>query len=344
MIDLTPLEVRKKKGDFRRVMRGYEAGPVDDFLDLAADRMDELVRENAQLNDRVRRLEEQVRDYRDRERALTEALVTAQEMREEMREQSSREAEIAKREAEAEAERIRHDAELARDRELEAIRQLRERQHQLVAGYRVLLERELAEITVVARSLEASLGVSPATDVTASQDADTARPARPDDDSTAAAASVAADLPQPAAPVETGVGTAASATPVPAAAEPPAPRGPEPSETDAGQHEPTIFDLPLRSRKLFDAADVESILEGTDSPLSPRPDTGAGRPPSERATPAPVRSGSEPLPPAQAAPPSPAQATPSPPPPQQQRADRAEPTRRPPEQRPFRFSFEDEGS
>ena len=29
MIDLTPLDVRKKKGDFAKSMRGYEPGPVD---------------------------------------------------------------------------------------------------------------------------------------------------------------------------------------------------------------------------------------------------------------------------------------------------------------------------
>jgi cell division initiation protein len=331
MIDLTPLEVRKKKGDFRRVMRGYEAGPVDDFLDLAADRMDELVRENAQLNDRVRRLEEQVRDYRDRERALTEALVTAQEMREEMREQSSREAEIARREAEAEAERIRHEAELARDRELEAIRQLRERQHQLVAGYRILLERELAEITVVARSLEASLGVARGdTGAAAPADPSSTRPAQPDDDGAAAAGPVGADTAPPAPAGEAAVESPARAISEPPAAEQQAPRPPEPSEPEVAQEAPTIFDLPLRSRKLFNAADVESVLEATDSPLSPRPEAGAGRP-AAAATPPPERPDSQPIPRPQVSRP-------------QQRAEGEEPPRRAPEQRPFRFSFEDEGS
>jgi DivIVA domain-containing protein len=38
MIDLTPLEVRQKKGDFRRAVRGYDPELVNDFLDLVADR------------------------------------------------------------------------------------------------------------------------------------------------------------------------------------------------------------------------------------------------------------------------------------------------------------------
>ena len=38
MIDLTPLDVRKKKADFRRGLRGYDIEEVDAFLDLAAER------------------------------------------------------------------------------------------------------------------------------------------------------------------------------------------------------------------------------------------------------------------------------------------------------------------
>jgi hypothetical protein len=76
-------------------MRGYDPALVDDFLDLVADRLDELVRENLALSERVGRQDQQVAEYRERERALTEALVTAQEMREEMRRQTSREAEAA---------------------------------------------------------------------------------------------------------------------------------------------------------------------------------------------------------------------------------------------------------
>jgi len=111
MIDLTPLEVRKKKGDFKRVMRGYDPELVDDFLDIVADRMEELVRDNLGLNERATRAEQQVADYRDRERALTDALVTAQEMREEVRRQATREAELSVRSAEQEAAQLRTSAE-----------------------------------------------------------------------------------------------------------------------------------------------------------------------------------------------------------------------------------------
>src|SRR5262245_15469054 len=154
MIDLTPLEVRKKKGDFRRMMRGYDPALVDDFLDMVADRMEQLVRQSLANSERLSVLEAQVTEFRERERALTEALVTAQEMRNEIRDQVAKEADIARREAEAHAETIRVGALTARQKEEEAIRRLRARQMQLLGSYRSFLERELAELTVMAETLE----------------------------------------------------------------------------------------------------------------------------------------------------------------------------------------------
>jgi cell division initiation protein len=154
MIDLTPLEVRKKKGDFRKAMRGYEPQAVDDFLDLVADRLEQLVRENASLNERIASAQTQVSDYRERERALTEALVTAQEMREQMRIQMEREVELKIREAEADADAMRVSAAQIREREEENIRRLRARQSQFVQSYRAFLERELAEIGVMSETLD----------------------------------------------------------------------------------------------------------------------------------------------------------------------------------------------
>jgi DivIVA domain-containing protein len=154
MIELTPLDVRKKKGDFRRGIRGYESAQVDDFLDLVADRLEALVREASSLQERVARLEQQVADYRDREKALTEALVTAQQMREDIRTQSTREVEIIRKHAEQQATAIKADAVKAREREEQALRALRARQEEFLKSYRSFLESELGDLKAVARKLE----------------------------------------------------------------------------------------------------------------------------------------------------------------------------------------------
>ena len=39
MIDLTPLDVRNKRGDFKKLMRGYDPQEVDVFLEIVADRL-----------------------------------------------------------------------------------------------------------------------------------------------------------------------------------------------------------------------------------------------------------------------------------------------------------------
>jgi DivIVA domain-containing protein len=146
MIDLTPLDVRKKKGDFSRSMRGYDPARVDEFLDLVAERMEELVRENMSLATRVEGLTEVVGDYRDRERALNDALVSAQQIREDMREQAQREAELALREARAEGDRIIEDAKRQAMSAADGLRRIQGQRTRFLRLFRTLVERQLAEI------------------------------------------------------------------------------------------------------------------------------------------------------------------------------------------------------
>lgn len=146
MIDLTPLDVRKKKGDFRRAMRGYEASQVDDFLDLVAERMEELVRDNTSLSGRLEGLSDSVAGYRERERAMNDALVSAQQLREEMREQASRESEHLLRDARAEAEQIVGEARRQAHAAAEALRRLQGQRARYLRLFRALVERQLGEL------------------------------------------------------------------------------------------------------------------------------------------------------------------------------------------------------
>lgn len=148
MIDLTPLDVRKKKGDFRRTVRGYDPELVDDFLDMVAERLEELVKQNVGLTERSEHLQEQVASFREREKALNEALVTAQQLRSEAQAQADKEVELIRREAESQAERIieqgqRSYRELSRD-----IEALRARKLQFLKSFRTTLERYLGELDV----------------------------------------------------------------------------------------------------------------------------------------------------------------------------------------------------
>ena len=141
---LTPLDVRRQ--EFRRSLRGYEPLGVEDFRVRVADELERILREKSVLEERVAALGEQVSSYRERERAMNDALVAAQQLREQTRATAEREAQVILREAEAEARRVVDEARTARG---EVERQLGDVQRQFqvyVAGFRALLERQLAEL------------------------------------------------------------------------------------------------------------------------------------------------------------------------------------------------------
>jgi cell division initiation protein len=148
MIDLTPLDVRKKRGDFRKLMRGYDPSEVDTFLDLVAERLEELVKENLTLRERSDRLQEQVTQLSGRENAVQDALVTAQELRSEIRAQAQREADLLRREAEAEGRRLLAEADQEAEARRSSLVSLERRRQRFLGAFRQLLERELDTLAV----------------------------------------------------------------------------------------------------------------------------------------------------------------------------------------------------
>ena len=141
---LTPLDVRSQ--EFQRAFRGYDRAQVDEFKLAISDELERLLRDRAQHEERLRSAQEQLRSFRDRERAMNEALVAAQQLRVDSRTQAEREAELLLREASTEAERIleraRQEEAVVRDRAAGAARQFAA----YVASFRALLERHLGEV------------------------------------------------------------------------------------------------------------------------------------------------------------------------------------------------------
>ena len=141
---LTPLDIRKQ--EFRKSLRGYEPMGVEDFRMRVADALERVIRERSVLEERLSALSEQLRAFRERERAMNEALVAAQQLRQDMRVAAEREAQVIKREAEAEARRILEETRAA---EAEGRARMAEAERQFggyLSGFRALLERQLAEL------------------------------------------------------------------------------------------------------------------------------------------------------------------------------------------------------
>lgn len=182
MIDLTPLEVRQKKGDFRRALRGYDPELVNDFLDLVADRLEDLVKENMALRESAAAAKDELTGYRHKEQALGDALMAAQKLRDETREQAEREGDLLLREARQAAQAVREEAARQVVREEEALRQVRARRAQLVESFRRLLEREMTQLSVIEESLELGSSRSLSAKEHPTGDATTARPKARDEE------------------------------------------------------------------------------------------------------------------------------------------------------------------
>jgi cell division initiation protein len=148
MIDLTPLDVRKKRGDFSGKLRGYDPQEVDNFLEEVAARLEELVKENILLTDRAEMLQERVDASDGREKAVQEALVTAQELRADVKAQANREAGLIEREARVRIDKIVGDAERHVRDHMSALEDLERHRNKFLKSFRTLLERELDAIEI----------------------------------------------------------------------------------------------------------------------------------------------------------------------------------------------------
>lgn len=141
---LTPHDIRAQ--EFQNAMRGYNKVQVDEFKLRVSEEVERLLRERLQWEERLKNMQEQLRAFRDRERAMNEALIAAQQLRVDAKVQADREAETIIREARGQAMLVvsaaQQDEQAVRERYESAQRQF----SAYISNFRALLERQLAEI------------------------------------------------------------------------------------------------------------------------------------------------------------------------------------------------------
>ena len=141
---LTPLDIRRY--DFGNALRGYDKARVDQFREQVAEELERLLRVNLDLEGKAKNFHEQLRAFRERDKALNDALVSAQQLRAEMREQAEREAQLIVREAQQDAEKL-IDAGKAELKKIEGeMEALTRSQRAFIAQMRGLIARQMTEI------------------------------------------------------------------------------------------------------------------------------------------------------------------------------------------------------
>jgi DivIVA domain-containing protein len=153
---LTPLDVRRY--EFGKALRGYDPERVDQFREQVAEELERLSRLNADLDAKAKGFHEQLRAFRERDKAINDALVSAQQLRGDIREQADREAALIIREAKAESERIIEDGRAEIRRMEDQLTSLDRSRRAFLAQTRTLVERHLAELAAAEQSASSNPG------------------------------------------------------------------------------------------------------------------------------------------------------------------------------------------
>ena len=88
------------------MLRGFEQEEVYSFLELVREEMEELLRENASLKEQLSRADSQLQEFNNMNSTLRDTLVTTQQMVEEYKANSRKEADLIIREAESRSDEI----------------------------------------------------------------------------------------------------------------------------------------------------------------------------------------------------------------------------------------------
>ena len=101
---LTPIDIRK--WEFRKGVRGYDKHEVEAFLELAAEEFEKLQQERREFEQKSKRLEYEIEEYKRVEKSLQDTLISAKETTDRSMQNSRKEAELILGDAELTADKI----------------------------------------------------------------------------------------------------------------------------------------------------------------------------------------------------------------------------------------------
>lgn len=104
----TPVDIRQMA--FPVGFRGYAPSEVDSFLENLANEIEEILKENAALRERIEDQGQAIAELKKTEGALTNTLLMAQKAIEEMKRSAQKEGDLIIRQAELRAEEITRSA------------------------------------------------------------------------------------------------------------------------------------------------------------------------------------------------------------------------------------------
>jgi cell division initiation protein len=138
---ITPIEIQQQQ--FKTRMFGYDTAAVDQFLELLANELERLISQNNEIKEKLARTTASLDQMRERENALQQTLLAAQQVIEEVKENTRKESEIVMAEAHMTGERIIRSAEEKRLILLDEVQDLKRQKIAFENGLRTLVKSHL---------------------------------------------------------------------------------------------------------------------------------------------------------------------------------------------------------
>ena len=139
-MNISPLFIKRQ--EFTRVMRGFDADEVKDFLEKIANQIENLMEENESLNQEIRALNEKVVEFQKIEKNLQDTLLKTQESSARSFESAKKQTNLMIKEAELKAQQIVEKARASANEIKNAIIQLREERDLIVAKLKSIISSQ----------------------------------------------------------------------------------------------------------------------------------------------------------------------------------------------------------
>ncbi len=138
---ITPIEIQQHQ--FKTRMFGYDTSAVDHFLEMLADELERLYKQNNELKESLAKTRTSLEQLRAGEKVLRDTLTMAQQVTEEFKENARKEAEIMLADAHLEGERVVLDANERRVQLISEIQEIKRQKISFESGLRTLIENHL---------------------------------------------------------------------------------------------------------------------------------------------------------------------------------------------------------
>lgn len=136
-MNFTPVLIKKK--EFEKSMRGYAVEEVQAFLNKVSSDFEELINQNEELEGEVKRLKDDIDDFRRTEKRLQDELIKTQETSAQMVDTAKKHSSTITKEAEVKAAQMIKNAEEKLNEMQNAVMTLRSEKELIIARLRAIV-------------------------------------------------------------------------------------------------------------------------------------------------------------------------------------------------------------